>query len=409
MKKTLFSVIASNFIGSGLGFLINIMIARLLSVAEYGRINLIFSFVIILFSLFEFNIGNSMVIFYKKFEKIYGKDSKELIFFVNKTFLKFIKLSFLFVAMVLSGLYHFYDLSYLEVVIILINFYMFLLYRYFTTIHQAVGRWKSFNILNILNNVVKSIVFVIVFFTIGYYLDLYNTFLIGYGLFSIIVFIISLMMTWQYLKLPDINFSYKYDRLFNGIIVPLGISNIFILISMRVDNLVIERVLGPEALGIYAAANIMALMFPLITSALRNVFLQKGSGQGVDYLRNIVRQQKKYGLIILGLFVFAFLLAKPVFLLLYGERYIDSILVFQILLVPYIGGVFFTPLESYFYGKEPKRIRNLKFFQMSIIVIFIFLLIFKFGLIGVAIAIAISRIFGWIYLSWRTHQKLSSQ
>ena len=231
MKKTLFSVIASNFIGSGLGFLINIMIARLLSVAEYGRINLIFSFVIILFSLFEFNIGNSMVIFYKKFEKIYGKDSKELIFFVNKTFLKFIKLSFLFVAMVLSGLYHFYDLSYLEVVIILINFYMFLLYRYFTTIHQAVGRWKSFNILNILNNVVKSIVFVIVFFTIGYYLDLYNTFLIGYGLFSIIVFIISLMMTWQYLKLPDINFSYKYDRLFNGIIVPLGISNIFILIS----------------------------------------------------------------------------------------------------------------------------------------------------------------------------------
>ena len=126
-------------------------------------------------------------------------------------------------------------------------------------------------------------------------------------------------------------------------------------------------------------------------------------------MRNIVSKQKKYCFIILVLFVFAFLLVKPVFLLLYGERYIDSILVFQILLDPYIGGVFFTPLESDFYGQEPKRIRNLKFFQMSIIVIFIFLLIFKLGLIGVAIAIAISRIFGWIYLSWRTHQKLSSQ
>lgn len=292
MRKTIFSVITSNFIGAGIGFLINVVLARILTVEEYGRINLIFSFVIIFFSLFEFNFGNSLIIFLKKFEKGFKEDSKQLIFYVNGIFIRYLSKSFFFIGIILCLLYYFYDLSYLEVVVVLINFYTFLLYRYIVTIYQAVGNWKMFNILNILNNVVKSIVLVICYFSLGYYITKYNAILFGYGLFSIVVFSISYFNSRHFLKTSKLNFSERYFKVFKSIIIPLGISNIFILISMRIDNLVIEKILGPKALGIYAAANILALMFPLITSALRNVYLQKSSGKNSNYLKEIISQKK---------------------------------------------------------------------------------------------------------------------
>ena len=192
---------------------------------------------------------------------------------------------------------------------------------------------------------------------------------------------------------------------FKKILIPLGISNLFMLVSMRADNLIIEKVLGSESLGIYAAANIMALMFPLITSALRNVFLQKGAGQGKEFLTYILSNQKKYLPYLILILVIFIASSKYLFLLFYGVKYIESANIFRILIIAYTGGVLFTPIESYFYGKDQKMIKNLKFFQMVIIILGVIGLIYPLGLIGVAMAILISRVFGWVYILFKVKKE----
>lgn len=409
MRKAIISVIISNFLGSGIGFLLNIFIARILTVEQYGRINLVFSFIIILFSLFEFNFGNTLIIFYKKFEKLHGENSKDLIFYVNGLFMKFLPFSLILIVFSLFILKYFYQLTLVELLIILMNFYLFLTYRYITAIHQAVGNWKMFNFLNLLNNIVKSIVIVLCFLLLTVVVDTYNAILIGNGIFPFIVLLISIYYSKDLLKTVELKSSARYAKIFKNIIIPLGISNIFIIIAMRVDNLVIEKTLGAQALGIYAAANVLALMFPLITSALRNVFLQNGSDKNSNFLRQIINQQKKYGYYVLGILVFSIIISKPMFSVLYGQRYDESVLIFRVLLVAYIGGIFFTPLESYFYSHSPSKIRNLKFIQMLITVVFVVVLIKYFALIGVAYAIVLSRIYGWLYLGWYSFKELKQK
>jgi len=280
---------------------------------------------------------------------------------------------------------------------------MFLLYRYFVALHQAQGNWRIYNRLNVLNNLAKSIVLVLCFFIIGNWLDNYDKFLFGYAIFPVIVLIISLYYSVKLLKSISLKNPSRYLKLFKNILFPLGISNIFIVISMRADNLIIEKYLGSKELGIYATANILALMFPLITAALRNVFLHESSSQNTDFLKNILFYQKKYLLLILGILITTILISKPMFWILYGDRYMDAVPIFQILLIAYVGGIFFTPLESYFYSHSPNKIRNLKFIQMLIIVFSILILIKPFRLYGVASAILISRVYGWVYLNYQTH------
>lgn len=406
MKKTIFSVIASNFLSSGLGFLINVFLARYLTVTGYGRINLIFSFIIILFSLFEFNFGNSLIVFYKRTLKTYNENPNDLLFFINKLFLKYLPYSIPFIIISLFILKKVYSLSTLELVIISGNFYLFLIYRYIATLHQAIGDWRIFNFLNVMNNVIKFIAMALAVLLISNFVTAYESILIGNGIFPIVVLIIAIVYSKDLIKVKSISNDKRYKKIFYRIILPLGISNIFVIVSMRADNLIIEKVLGSEAVGIYAAANVIALMFPLITSALRNVFLQEGAGKGKFFLIQILNRQKKYGVYVLGILLFAFLISKPMFSVFYGVRYNESIILFRILLIPYVGGIFFTPLESFFYSYSPNKIRNLKLIQMVVVVLMAIILIQYFQLIGVALAVALSRIYGWVYLMWNSHKVL---
>ncbi|HHQ4902756.1 TPA: oligosaccharide flippase family protein, partial [Aeromonas veronii] len=66
IKKDIYSVIFSNFMAAGLGFVLNIVLARLLDVDEYGRIFLIFSLVTVLYTIFDFGFNSAQVIFYNK-------------------------------------------------------------------------------------------------------------------------------------------------------------------------------------------------------------------------------------------------------------------------------------------------------------------------------------------------------
>lgn len=396
MKKNILGVLISNFLGAGLGFAVNIILARFLSVEEFGRINLLSSLFLILYSLFEFNFSNATVIFVNKNKNKYSYN--ELIFYSNYLFKKYYRFSILFIVISLIIINYFYKMNFIENLMLVSNFYLFSIYKYVNTLHQVTGEWKKYNIINILNNVCKFIFTLLsMIFAIYFLVDRYESIVIGLILFPIIVFIICLIYSKEYISIINLNNSELYKN-FLSIIIPLGISNIFMLISMRFDTLIIEYKLGSEQLGIYSAANTFALMFPLITNALRNVFVRQSSVSDETFLKTILNFQKKYWIYLILVLVITIFIAPYLFNIMFGEKYDKSILVFQTLIIVYIGGIFFTPLESFFYTNSPNLIRNQKLIQMFIIVFGSVLLIDYLGIFGVAISIVCSRIYGWVNL-----------
>jgi len=414
MKKIILGVIFSNFLGAGFGFLLNVFLARTLSLKDYGKINLLFSLILILFTIFEFGISNTLVIFINKFKKKFGV--KNIVKNINSLFFIYLLFTFVVAGIILNLIRNFFSLSELESYIVFFSSIVLLIYRYLNSFHQAFGEWRLYNFLNIANNLFKflCITLSILIFPIFTNINTYNLTLVGLSIAYFLLIILSIILSSKYIKILDFNvlkINNDIIKDFLKILLPIGLSNIFIIITMRLDNLIIEHFLGPKKLGIYSAANTLALVFPLITVSIMNVFLQKTASKKKKFIESILNNQKKYIpylLIILILFIF---LSKELIILLFGEKYIESASIFRILLIAYIGGIFFTPLESYYYTHYPNLILKLRFFQMIIVVIGMLIVINTFALIGVAIVIVMSRILGWgivLYLSLKERRMLKN-
>jgi O-antigen/teichoic acid export membrane protein len=175
---------------------------------------------------------------------------------------------------------------------------------------------------------------------------------------------------------------------------------------MRIDNLIIENHLGLEQLALYAAVNSLAFMFPILTGSIMKFLLREVSKEGISYLIRITEIQKKYfPFLFLGILILA-LTSKPLIWIVYGNKFIEAVPVFVILMASYLGGVFFTPLESYFYGFHQKTILGLKLLQLCVLIIMALVLINKFRLIGIALAVLASRLTGWVILYYKSIKEI---
>lgn len=401
MRKAVISVFLSNLTGAGLGFLVNVALARLLDISSFGRINLLFSLITIMYTVADFGFSNCLVIYYNRQRDTVAADALQK---VNRFYLRFLAGVSLLGLLLLPVGATLYRLSGTESAVVFLSFLLFSMYRYMTSLHQALGDWRRFNLLTVLNNVLKFAVVLSAVALSGRLLPElgpYRAALWGYLLYSALLFAACLVMTRSVLGLAQ-QFSPGERKEFLGLLYPIGIAGVFIIVTMRFDTLLIEKYLGSEQLGIYAAANTLALVFPLITGSLMNVLIRESAGDKENYLVKVMANQRRYLLALGAILVAAWLLSAPVIGLLFGEGYLASVQVFRILLIAYIGGIFFTPMESYFYSNQSKTILYLKFFQMLAVVSLSVALIGRFGLLGVAASIVVSRVLGWIYIYFRS-------
>ena len=74
---------------------------------------------------------------------------------------------------------------------------------------------------------------------------------------------------------------------------PIGVQNIILIVLMRSDLILINTFLSARELGIYSAANQLALIFPLLTTAISTVFLKEASSiTKHKFLKQVFRTQK---------------------------------------------------------------------------------------------------------------------
>lgn len=119
---------------------------------------------------------------------------------------------------------------------------------------------------------------------------------------------------------------------FGGHVTGFEVLNYF---TRNFDNVLIGRVLGSVAIGIYSKAYGL-LMLPInqINSPLSTVMLpvlSRVQGKPRDYARLYLRALKALSLVTVPLVVFSFVLAKDVVLVLLGPQWVSAVVVFQLL------------------------------------------------------------------------------
>jgi len=307
--------------------------------------------------------------------------------------------------MILSvlALREFYHLSWTEVASISGSLWCFCLYRYGLSVIQALGEWRSYNLLNVLGNVAKALVIPTLFAGALIGLNRYDGAIYGYLVGNLVLAILTLVFLGIRARIGAGNSLLRRDLW--SVVWPLGVANICIIATMRYGVFLVEKVLGSERLAVFSAANTLALVFPLISISIMNVVVRESANsEKTQFLGAILRNQRKYLPFLGVVLLVSMLLAKPVTVLLFGPDYADAGGILAWMLIPYIGGIFFTPLESYLYVHEQKVVMTMKIAQFFIMAAITSALISRIELYSIVVGTVVSRLAGWAFVYHRARR-----
>lgn len=395
LKSIIFSVIGSNAIAAGLGFTVNVLLARSLSIGEYGSISYVLSVVIILYTLTSLGLTNTTVITSNE-----SLATQEIaIGRINELFKYYLILLIIcfFIPVATIAVIKSADFTFITM---LVGSILFNVYRYNTTINQAAGKWNIYNSLNIANNGTKIVIIGVALFVAKKFLNSENVLIVlnsALIIYYTVVVIISLRYTRHIARIRE-KLDLAFTRKFLSVLVPLGITDAFIILHLRYPILFIESTMTQHELGIFNAASSLAIAFPIITSSMMNVLIRESAKKDDTHLLAIYSTQKRIIKYLIPLIVLMILSSDILITSVFGKSYQESTPIFQILIVGFIGGIFFVPLESYFYSRNPKFIVGLKFLSLVTIIIFSLILVDIYGLVGVAYSSLLSRVTTWIVL-----------
>lgn len=399
--KTIVYVFLSNVLAAALGYLFTLIIVRKLPVEAFGRISLIISYIYICATIADFGMTTTVVTLSNKWA---DRDKWSVFAYFNRFFLKLFVV-FLPLMLPLIGFITIAEkLGYLEFATLFVSYVAFLFFRYIQSVQQADGKWRNYNVGNVLNNVLKIAILAVPLFL---YLTLAQSHVLwSYLVYSIILLVVSGVWIWNF----GVSNCFRNDELLNRCIRKhlcfIGISNIIVVLIMRVDLLFINYYMDAQAVGIYSAANSLALIIPLFTNALINVLLKYIPSAKFEYLKKWKCFQKKYALYILLLIVALCLLSPYLVHFFYGERYQNSSVIFTFLGIIYLLSVLFTPLEAFFYSEYPRYILWMRMIQLAILLIGLVFFIERWGLYAVVISVFFSKAVNWAVLTFRTNKIL---
>jgi O-antigen/teichoic acid export membrane protein len=406
LKKVFIGVTAANFAAAGFGFLTTVIPARLMDISSFGRLSFIFSLVTMLACVADFGFSPTVVIYHNRHHSESGMQSLGK---VNRLFFRFLLAASVVLLPLVTVIGRYYHLDAREIAVVVISFLLYAFVRYCASIHQATGNWPRYNLITILASVVRFLVMAgcagTAFLMTGN--AGYGVLLAGFLAQSVITGIGTWSLTSPIYR-PAEALLPEERREIMQTLLPLGLSAVVIVVCMRFDSMIIQKVLGEHDLGIYSAANTLAFAFPILTGSMMNVLLRESAQMPDTFLPRLLAAQKRYLPLLLATFVIALTCSSSLITLLFGDRYREAIPVFRLLLIPYMGGIFFSPLESYFYAREPVTILWMKTGQMAIIVIGSITLIDSFRLYGVAAAIALSRVVGWAFIYTKSASIIAS-
>ena len=202
----------------------------------------------------------------------------------------------------------------------------------FNSIFQAFQKMEyiSFNI--VLNSILMITgILVVIHYGLGI-IALASVYFISSGLILILTFIIY---SWKFF-LPKINIDLNFWKPTLNEAAFFGLSSIFVVIYFYIDSVMLSIMVGNSAVGIYNAASklIFVLLFipgVFVTSIfplMSQHFKSSKNLLKIEYEKSV----KYLFAIAVFIFVYGFIFADKIILIIYGSEYNASILTLQVLI-----------------------------------------------------------------------------
>lgn len=374
-----------------ISFVTNIVLARLLTPDDFGTLGMLFIFLAIANTFVDSGFGLALIQ-----KKNAGQIDFSTVFFINLV-MSFVVYIVLFFSA--PWVANFYDLDILRPLLRVQG--IMLILQAFSIIQTAMLRkkmdFKKLSICNLIGNIAGSILGILAA-------------LKGFGVWSLVVrnlvvgFTTSLLLwiigKWK----PFLEFSKQSFKELFGFGGFMLLSSIIYQISNNVQTLVIGKLFTPAALGNYTQARQLRNVATDSVSAVIGQVLYPdfANNQTNDKLleHKLNLSVSVISFLAVGLMALCILVAKPLVVLLYGVKWIDSVLLFQILCT---AGCF-VAIQDVNINLVAAKGKSKMLFYCNLVKMFIFILMLYtgakvYGVVGLVVANTIYSIIAYLFYS----------
>lgn len=390
--KDTFVLFVGNTLSAFLGFVFTLIVARALTVYDFGIFSAALNLVIILSSLADIGISTGAVNFVSEHlarnEEDKANEYIKAAFVIRLVIVLLISLAVAIFAPYISRTLLATRDPMIAIWSALIPIFLFP-DLFFPSILQAK---KKFLHSTILDNAfyLARLLFALAFFVIGGLTMSKAFWAFGAG-FVVEGILVLVYLKTDFLRSRPRKDEYKNLLKFSGWI---GVNRIISSVSGRLDVQMLAAMAGAVATGLYSIPSRLSSFIVVLSASFSSVLAPRLAGFGD-------REREKSYLIksLLALIpitfgiVFWIIIAKPFILLLFGTKYLASVPVFQALAAAQIPFLFTVPsVTAIIYSmKKTVYIGAYSFFQIAIIFLLNFILIPKYGPFGPTITFAISN------------------
>lgn len=397
--KDTYILFSGNVLSAFLGFLFTLILARALTVANFGIFSATLNLVIILYSLADIGISTGSVNFVSEY--LAKGEPKKADEYTKASFI--IRLVVvLMISLVVAIFAPFISTSLLatrdpKIAIWAAVLPIFIFPDlFFPFILQAK---KKFFLSTAIDNAfyLARLVFAFAFYLIGGLTMSVAFWAFGAG-FVVEGILILIYVKVGFLKSKPTKGEYKNLLKFSGWI---GVNRIVSSISGRLDVQMLAAIAGAVATGLYSIPSRLASFIVVLSGSFSSVLAPRMAGFGnKDQEKSyLVKSTLAVLPVVVGIF-FWIIIARPFMLILFGAKYSEAVPVFQALAAAQIPFLFTVPaVTAIIYSmKKTIYIGTFSFFQVAAIFLLNLILIPKYGPYGPTITFAVTNLILAVYV-----------
>ncbi|WP_309476868.1 oligosaccharide flippase family protein [Bacillus sp. ISL-34] len=393
--KNLSVAFTESIITKILNFINILLLSRILGPEDYGKYSFIFVAIATCSAFFDFGMENTAVRFaareQEKNQSIFG-----FYIFVKLIIIFFFSAIFLifgedFLTMIgkseISVFSPYLVIGFVGESLLFIN----------DTYLQAIKKFKARAKINIIRYLITLGIIICLSFN--------NLILLKYVVFLYFIpLLISLFFLLKYVSFLKAFFLYSFNKqLFKEILV---YQKWMILISIpnniigRIDFFLVSLWVTYKQLGIYNVAFQISAVVSFLPFVFGKVLLPKMAELSEEELEDNFKKIFKPTVLLGLLMLLVIPLVNFIVPLIFGDNYLNSIVILQVMLISAIVAFIIVPLEQVFYSiGKPNYITVGKYVQISIILILSWYTIPTFGMLWAAISVLIARVmYGFILM-----------
>jgi len=396
-------IFAGSLVSAAMAFVVAYFATRTLGPSDYGRLATSNAVVVIMVGLTDFGVSTALVRFTSGH---LAEKSRVAPYFQGAFRLELVVGLLILVATLFTPqIANFLggpDMR-LPIYIGLISSFFLSIGAYTNAILQTYQRFKVMALLNATFSALRAVLFVALVVTSA--LTLANALIA-----SLVVAVLTLIVGLVVIPKTGIRAPWADQRLALREMYGFGkwliVSYSLNAVLSRLDIVLLSHFRPAAEVGHYAAALQLASFMPLLLSSLTTVLIPKVSvlpdGEVGAYLRKTLFGAAVVAVVLAPIV----LLAGPLIGIVFGDKYVDAVLPFQLIMLSFILTLFINPPSLLFYKwNKPVVLTYMNVTTGTTMVLLMWLLIQAFGATGAASALVINTAFaGCVFTFLLRHQ-----